>query len=109
MSLDADGELETRNLVATIAKLGVDPSGHVGGAPTTIFNSVTPPEKHVRAALSGVLGAAICVAALTLAVDAVLALIQRALTPRGLRKLARERRVAARLGQAVAGASPIPS
>jgi len=58
---------------------------------------------------SGVLGAAICVAALTLAVDAVLALIQRALTPRGLRKLARERRVAARLGQAVAGASPIPS
>jgi osmoprotectant transport system permease protein len=33
----------------------------------------------------GVLGAAICVAALALLVDAVLALVQRALTPRGLR------------------------
>jgi osmoprotectant transport system permease protein len=34
---------------------------------------------------SGVLGAAICVAALALAVDGMLALVQRALTPRGLR------------------------
>jgi len=34
---------------------------------------------------SGVLGAAICVAALALAVEGVLALVQRALTPRGLR------------------------
>ncbi len=34
---------------------------------------------------SGVLGAAICVAALALAVDGALALVQRALTPRGLR------------------------
>lgn len=34
---------------------------------------------------SGVLGAAICVAALALAVDGALALLQRALTPRGLR------------------------
>src|SRR5438876_10638839 len=34
---------------------------------------------------SGVLGAAICVAALTLAVEVALALLQRALTPRGLR------------------------
>jgi osmoprotectant transport system permease protein len=33
---------------------------------------------------SGVLGAAICVAALALAVDAVFALVQRALTPRGI-------------------------
>jgi osmoprotectant transport system permease protein len=33
----------------------------------------------------GVLGAAICVAALALLVDAALALVQRALTPRGLR------------------------
>lgn len=57
LKLDADGELETKPLVATIAKLGVDPSGQVCGAPTTIFNSATPPEKHVRAALSGVLGA----------------------------------------------------
>ncbi len=35
--------------------------------------------------LSGVLGAAICVAALALAVDGAFALLQRALTPRGLR------------------------
>jgi len=35
---------------------------------------------------SGVLGAAICVAALALAVDGALTLLQRALTPRGLRK-----------------------
>jgi osmoprotectant transport system permease protein len=34
---------------------------------------------------SGVLGAAICVAALALAVEGVLTLVQRALTPRGLR------------------------
>ena len=35
--------------------------------------------------LSGVLGAAICIAALALAVELVLALVQRALTPRGLK------------------------
>jgi cyanuric acid amidohydrolase len=57
LPLDRDGELDTGRLVATLAKLGVDPSGRVSGAPTTIFNSVTPPEKHVRAALSGALGA----------------------------------------------------
>ena len=57
LTLDADGELDTGRLVATIAKLGVHPSGQVAGAPTTIFGSATPPEKHVRAALSGVLGA----------------------------------------------------
>jgi osmoprotectant transport system permease protein len=45
---------------------------------------------------SGVLGAAICVAALTLSVDGLLALLQRAVTPRGLRLLARERRGSAR-------------
>jgi osmoprotectant transport system permease protein len=58
---------------------------------------------------SGVLGAAICVAALTLAVDAALSLGQRALTPRGLRLLARERRASLRIGRAVAGPNPIPS
>jgi osmoprotectant transport system permease protein len=58
---------------------------------------------------SGVLGAAICVAALTLAVDAALSLAQRALTPRGLRLLARERHASLRIGRAVAGASAIPS
>jgi cyanuric acid amidohydrolase len=57
LKLDTDGELVTDRLVATIAKLGVHPSGVVAGAPTTIFNSATPPEKHVRAALSGVIGA----------------------------------------------------
>jgi osmoprotectant transport system permease protein len=51
---------------------------------------------------SGVLGAAICVAALTLSVDALLALVQRALTPRGLRLLARERAAASRAVRAVA-------
>ncbi|HEV2979796.1 MAG TPA: ABC transporter permease [Solirubrobacteraceae bacterium] len=50
---------------------------------------------------SGVLGAAICVAALTLAVDALLALLQHALTPRGLRLLARERAAASRAVRAV--------
>jgi osmoprotectant transport system permease protein len=39
---------------------------------------------------SGVLGAAICVAALALAVDGALTLLQRAFTPRGLRKLPAE-------------------
>jgi osmoprotectant transport system permease protein len=58
---------------------------------------------------SGVLGAAICVAALALLVDGFLAILQRGLTPRGLRLLARERRAPTRLGRAVAGASPIPS
>lgn len=41
--------------------------------------------------LYGVLGAAICVAALALAVEGVLALLQRALTPRGLRLAERVR------------------
>lgn len=40
---------------------------------------------------SGVLGAAICVAALALAVEGVLTLVQRALTPRGLRLIELER------------------
>ncbi len=35
--------------------------------------------------LSGVLGAAICVAALALVVEGLLALLQRGLTPRGVR------------------------
>src|SRR5207249_8614242 len=51
---------------------------------------------------SGVLGAAICVAGLTLAVDALLALLQRALTPRGLRLLAQERQGSTRLVRALA-------
>jgi osmoprotectant transport system permease protein len=53
---------------------------------------------------SGVLGAAICVAALTLAVEGLLALLQRLLTPRGLRLLVRQRRQPALADAAVAGA-----
>ncbi len=50
---------------------------------------------------SGVLGAAICVAALALAVEGALTLVQRALTPRGL-LLAEPRRGRARVADAVA-------
>jgi len=49
---------------------------------------------------SGVLGAAICVAALALAVEGVLTLLQRALTPRALRSAALDH--AADMAQAVA-------
>ncbi len=55
--MDADGEIDTSSVVAVLAKLGVMPDGSVNGAPTTIYSSVTPPEKHVRAAMSGLLGA----------------------------------------------------
>jgi osmoprotectant transport system permease protein len=51
---------------------------------------------------SGVLGAAICVAALALAVEGALALAQRALTPRGLREAAVQRASATAAGVAVA-------
>ncbi|MHB1808971.1 MAG: ABC transporter permease subunit, partial [Solirubrobacteraceae bacterium] len=53
--------------------------------------------------LYGVLGAAICVAALALVVEGVLALVQRALTPQGLRMQERERAgsVDGSLGEAV--------
>ncbi len=45
--------------------------------------------------LSGVIGAAICVAVLALLVDGVFVLLQRAVTPRGLRPEGRARAVAA--------------
>ena len=51
---------------------------------------------------AGVLGAAICVAALALAVEGALAVLQHALTPRGVRladKPARRRRVALRVAE----------
>jgi osmoprotectant transport system permease protein len=54
---------------------------------------------------SGVLGAAICVAALALVVDGALALVQRALTPRGLRLTAPERMRRAAAEVAVAAPS----
>jgi osmoprotectant transport system permease protein len=50
---------------------------------------------------SGVLGAAICVAALALAVEGVLTLTQRALTPRGL-LIAQPERASGRVADAVA-------
>jgi osmoprotectant transport system permease protein len=54
--------------------------------------------------LSGVLGAAICVAALALAVEGALTLVQRALTPRGLLLAAGQRRPAV-LADAVSAGS----
>jgi len=54
---------------------------------------------------SGVLGAAICVAALTLLIDAVLAVVQRALTPRGVRLLTRERATSPRTARAAAAST----
>lgn len=51
---------------------------------------------------SGVLGAAICVAGLTLVVDGLLAVVQRALTPRGVHLLARERATLLRLARSTA-------
>src|SRR3954454_20381326 len=53
---------------------------------------------------SGVLGAAICVAALALAVEAALTLLQRALTPRGLR-IAQPERAAGRVADATSVAA----
>ena len=58
LRLDHDGELiDSERVVASILKAGVSPGGLVNGSPTAIFNSRTPPEKHVRAAASGVYGA----------------------------------------------------
>jgi osmoprotectant transport system permease protein len=59
---------------ATIASL----AGYNGG-----LGYIISDEQSYR--LSGVLGAAICVAALALLVEGMLALVQRALTPRGVR------------------------
>jgi len=53
---------------------------------------------------SGVLGAAICVAALALGVEAALTLLQHALTPRGLRVHTRERDDGS-IGQAMSAAA----
>jgi osmoprotectant transport system permease protein len=53
---------------------------------------------------SGVLGAAICVALLALAVEGALALLQHALTPRGLRAVAEESDIGT-IGQATSAAA----
>jgi cyanuric acid amidohydrolase len=57
MQLDADGELvEPGRVAAVFAKGGPAPDGTVRGAPTAIFGSTITPERHMRAALSGLLG-----------------------------------------------------
>jgi cyanuric acid amidohydrolase len=57
LHLDAEGELvEPDRVVAALIKSGVRANGHVLGLPTIIFGGGMPPEKHVRAAQSGVFG-----------------------------------------------------
>lgn len=79
---------------ATIASL----AGYNGGLGAIITNEAS---YH----LSGVVGAAICVAALALAVDGLLGLVQRAVTPRGLRANAAERAAAPVLEPALSGST----
>ena len=56
-SLDEFGELEKTDLLtANFLKAGVDPSGLVRGNRTTIFQSELDPDKHMRAAASGLIG-----------------------------------------------------
>ncbi len=58
LRLDDDGELaEPDRVVGALIKSGVAADGHVLGQPTVIFAGGIPPEKHVRAAQSGVYGA----------------------------------------------------
>jgi Amidohydrolase ring-opening protein (Amido_AtzD_TrzD) len=58
LGLDAEGELaEPDRVVAALIKSGVPRNGHVLGHPTVIFGGGIAPEKHVRAAQSGVFGA----------------------------------------------------
>jgi cyanuric acid amidohydrolase len=57
LRLDTDGELaEPERVVAALIKSGVGANGNVLGQPTVIFRGGIPPEKHVRAAQSGVFG-----------------------------------------------------
>jgi cyanuric acid amidohydrolase len=60
LALDALGELaEPDRVVAVIAKSGARPDGKVLGVPTTMLESAMSVDRHVRGALSGVLGAAL--------------------------------------------------
>lgn len=55
--LDDAGELTgTENLRAVFLKTGVSPDGHVRGERTTVFQSELDPDKHMRAAASGLIG-----------------------------------------------------
>jgi cyanuric acid amidohydrolase len=55
--LDADGELTgTEKLRGVYLKAGVAPDGLVRGERTTVFQSEVDPDKHMRAAASGLVG-----------------------------------------------------
>ena len=55
--LDAAGEITGRErLRAVFLKAGVAPDGRVRGERTTVFDSELDPDKHMRAAASGVIG-----------------------------------------------------
>ncbi|MEO5702214.1 MAG: ring-opening amidohydrolase [Casimicrobiaceae bacterium] len=56
-SIDAEGRVQDpEHVVATMVKAGVAPDGRVRGARTTIKSSHLDMDKHVRAAMSGVIG-----------------------------------------------------
>lgn len=55
--LDESGELTgAENLQAVFLKAGVAPDGRVRGERTTVYQSEVDPDKHMRAAASGVIG-----------------------------------------------------
>jgi cyanuric acid amidohydrolase len=58
LRLDIDGELEApERIAAFFLKAGPTADGRVRGARTTIYGSSVTPEKHMRAAVSGMVGA----------------------------------------------------
>ena len=58
LRLDIDGELEApERIAAFFLKAGPSADGRVRGARTTIYGSSVTPEKHMRAAVSGMVGA----------------------------------------------------
>ena len=58
LTLDATGELADPGRVkAMIYKSGTRTDGMIQGVKTQVFNGQIPPEKHVRAAQSGLLSA----------------------------------------------------
>ncbi len=57
LRLDAEGQLaDPERIAAFFLKAGPSADGSVRGARTTIFGSSIPPEKHMRAAVSGLVG-----------------------------------------------------
>ncbi|MFN0303362.1 MAG: ring-opening amidohydrolase [Burkholderiales bacterium] len=58
LQLDSDGELAApERIAAFFLKAGPSADGRVRGARTTIYGSSVTPEKHMRAAVSGMVGA----------------------------------------------------